>query len=128
MLTHQSPPRVLLSDVEYLVLKIAFNPGHRAQWYVDHLIEYAVVVDAQREVDRGYEFIGGQLVKFTPTGLYALDGRLALEVPTSALKQEHLKGVPSSDNIRGYVLTNAGLDIARAAAMMVGIDPDTIPV
>jgi len=128
MLSHQSSPRVLLSDLEYLTLKIAFNPGHRAQWYVDHLSEY-VGTAAPRG---GCDFISGQFVIFAPGAHEPLRGPggvlLALEVPTSALKQEHLKDVPSSDNIRGYVITNAGLDIARDAAVKIGIDPDTIPL
>ena len=124
MLTRQSSPRVLLSDVEYLALKIAFSPGRSAKWYIDHLAKY--VGDAPNS-GPAYEFIGGQLVKFTPSGLFALGGRLAVEVPTSVLKREHLKGVPSSDNIRGYVITNAGLETARQAAVKIGIDPDTIP-
>lgn len=133
MLTRQSPPHVLLSDVEYLVLKIAFNPGHRAQWYIDHLSRYAGVnIGWDDKVPYGYDFTRGQTTKFTQDFVQRAGDsarvRLALEVPTSALKQEHLKGVPSSDSIRGYVVTNAGLDIARAAAAKVGIDPDTIPL
>lgn len=125
MLTHQSPPRVLLSDVEYLTLKIAFNPGCSERWLLEQLRKYAGGAAA----GLAYDFIGGQLVKFSPGRTVApYSVRLAQEVPTSAIKQEHLKGVPSSDNIRGYVITNAGLDIARAAAMKVGIDPDTIPL
>lgn len=122
-------PSVALSDVEYLALKIAFNPGCSAKWYIDHLRRYAGVnIEWDDKVPYGYDFTCGQIVKFTWRGLEA-GLWLAREVPTSALKREHLlKGVPSSDNIRGYVLTNAGLEIARNAAVKIGIDPDTIPL
>ena len=126
MLTRQSPPRVLLSDVEYLALKIAFNPGCSEKWCLEQLRKYA----GDGSMARGgevYDFISGQLVTFTP-GRRRDGVRLALEVPTSALKREHLKGVPSSDTIRGYVLTDTGLDIARDAAVKIGIDPDTVPL
>ena len=115
MLTRQSSPRVLLSDVEYLALKIAFSPGCSAQWYIDHLCKYTgvSVVDADTAFDSA---LWGGFVAW----------RIASEVPTIALKRKHLKGVPSSDIISGYVVTLTGLDIARDAAVKIGIDPDTI--
>jgi len=109
MLSHQSSPRVLLSDLEYLTLKIAFNPGCSALWYLEQLRKYAGAGSMARGGEV-YDFISGQLVTFTP-------GRL--------------KGVPRALLARalgrGYVLTDVGLDIARDAAVKVGIDPDTIP-
>ena len=133
MLSHQSSPRVLLSDLEYLTLKIAFNPGCSALWYLEQLRKYAGAVSMARGGEV-YDFIGGQLVTFTPGRLGPERGgvRLALEVPTSALRWEHLKGVPRAELARGagrgYVLTDTGLDVARDAAVKIGIDPDTIPL
>ncbi len=121
MLTHQSSPRVLLSDVEYLTLKIAFNPGYSALWYLEQLRKYAG--DAPNS-GPAYDFISGHLVNHAPGGLHE-SVLLALEVPTSDLKWEHLKGL-SRQRSRGYVLTLTGLDIARETAVKIGIDPDTV--
>jgi hypothetical protein len=108
MLSHQSSPRVLLSDLEYLTLKIAFNPGCSALWYLEQLRKYAGAGSMARGGEV-YDFISGQLVTFTPGPSARLRALLARALG------------------RGYVLTDVGLDIARDAAVKVGIDPDTIP-
>ena len=127
MLTHQSSPHVLLSDLEYLALKIAFNPGRPALWYLEQLRKS--VGGCARDRGSAYDFIGAMLVKFTPGGTCGLrvgDAILALEVPTSA-RGAGWRGAEHRQVGRGYVITNAGLDIAREAAVKIGIDPDTIP-
>lgn len=123
MSTRTNRPRVALTNIEYIALKIAFNPGQNARWYINHLREYAGVNSPDLD---GIAFIGSQLIEFS-TAHATGHARIALEVPTSCLKREHLKGVVSSDNVRGYVITEAGYKIARRAADIIGIDPDTIP-
>ena len=115
MLTRQSSPRVLLSDVEYLALKIAFSPGRSAKWYIDHLCKYTGVSDVDADTAFDSALWGG-----------FVEWRIALDVPTIALKRKHLKGGPPSCS--GYVVTLTGFDIARDAAVKIGIDPDTIPL
>lgn len=124
MSTRTNRPRVALTNIEYIALKIAFNPGHSAQWYINHLREYAGVNSPDFD---GIAFIGSQLIEFSVAHAIG-HARIALEVPTSCIKREYLKCVVSSDNVRGYVITEEGYKIARRAADIIGIDPDTIPL
>ena len=124
MSTRTNRPRVALTNIEYIALKIAFNPGQNARWYINHLHEYAGVGAGAGCSD--YSFIGSQLIEFSTAHAIG-HARIALEVPTSCIKREHLKGVVSSDNVRGYVITEEGYKIARRAADIIGIDPNTIP-
>ena len=101
-------PNLALSNIEYLCLKIAANPGMPARWYLRALRQYRFGTPGDGSWNALY---------FSPRGIYR--GRLFID---EAPKDRSVRGsVTKVCSRRGNIrLLPAGMAKARTAAAKIG--------